>query len=102
MEKIDDILSKCLVCKNVCIDSRKAEHGDFFVALQGKNRNGNQYAKDAIEKGAKYALIDQEEYKLGDQYILVENALETLQNMARRHRESLSQLVCIAIVGSQW
>ena len=100
MEKIDDILSKCLVCKNVCIDSRKAEHGDFFVALQGKNRNGNQYAKDAIEKGAKYALIDQEEYKLGDQYILVENALETLQNMARRHRESLSQLDCIAIVGS--
>ena len=44
---------------NVNTDTRKIEKDNVFIALKGENFNGNVYAKDALEKGASIAIIDE-------------------------------------------
>jgi UDP-N-acetylmuramoyl-tripeptide--D-alanyl-D-alanine ligase len=73
----------------VSTDSRKITPGCIFFALKGDNFNGNKYAKEALSKGAILAIIDEKEYYLPDKTILVNNVLETLQDVARLHRRKL-------------
>jgi UDP-N-acetylmuramoyl-tripeptide--D-alanyl-D-alanine ligase len=80
-------------------DSRKIEAGCIYFALSGENFDGNQFAEEAIQKGAAYAVIDDEKFKKSDQYIVVENTLETLQGLARYHRSQLNYPI-IGITGS--
>jgi UDP-N-acetylmuramoyl-tripeptide--D-alanyl-D-alanine ligase len=84
----------------VVTDSRKLTQDCFFVALKGKNFDGNQFALEAIEKGAKYALVDRPEIaKKNDRLILVENTLQSLQELACYHRKKLKAKI-IALTGS--
>src|SRR5690554_2922463 len=83
----------------VTTDSRKIEEGCLFFALKGINFNGNKYAEEAINKGAVYAIIDEEEYVIGDKTILVENVLATLQELANYHRQKLG-IPVIGFTGS--
>ena len=55
---------------NVSTDSRIIENGCLFFALKGENFNGNKFAESALEKGASFAIIDEEQYKKSDQTIL--------------------------------
>jgi UDP-N-acetylmuramoyl-tripeptide--D-alanyl-D-alanine ligase len=71
----------------------------MFFALKGENFNGNKFASDAIKKGAKYAIIDQIEYKESENYILVDDVLKTLQDLASYHRNYL-KIKIIALTGS--
>ena len=84
---------------NVITDSRKIETGCLFFALKGENFNGNKFAAQAIEKGAAYAIIDEADFQQGEQYILVEDVLTTLQKLARHHRQQFA-IPVIAITGS--
>lgn len=84
---------------NVITDSRKIEAGCLFFALKGERFNGNSFAADAIEKGAAFAIIDEPEFAIGEQFILVENVLEALQGMANFHRKQF-QIPVIGITGS--
>jgi len=80
----------------ICIDSRKVESGCIFFALKGDNVDGNKYASQAIADGASYAVIDDKDMLDGGQMILVEDVLETLQQLATYHREQLKiPLICI-------
>lgn len=84
----------------VVTDSRKLTQDCFFVALKGENFDGNQFALEAIEKGAKYALVDRPEIaKKNDRLILVENTLQSLQELACYHRKKLKAKI-IALTGS--
>lgn len=83
----------------VCTDTRKLSAGCLFFALKGDNFNGNLFAKKAIEAGAAFVVIDENQTEMNGQYILVQNVLETLQNLASYHREQLN-IPIIAIVGS--
>src|ERR1700712_712600 len=80
-------------------DTRKIIKGGIFFALKGASFNGNHYAKKAIDEGAAYAVIDEENYTIKDKTILVENVLETLQHLARHHRKQFN-IPFIAITGS--
>lgn len=71
----------------VCTDTRELKRGCLFFALSGPNFNGNKFAKQAIENGAALAVIDDPNYQLSDQYILVNDALSTLQHLANYHRK---------------
>lgn len=71
----------------------------MFVALKGDNFNGNKFALSAIENGAKFAIIDEVEYQIDERFILVENTLETLQNLANYHRNQLN-IIIIGLTGS--
>lgn len=71
----------------------------MFFALKGENFNGNTYTKQAITKGAKYTVIDDEEYNTSPKTILVNNVLQTLQELASYHRNYLN-IPIIALTGS--
>ncbi len=100
MANITDILSKCLSSKNVCIDSRKLERGDFFVALMGSHTSGNQFVRQALNQGASYALIDDPSINIDDRCILVDDALKTLQEIATEYRRLLKNMTVLCIAGS--
>lgn len=83
----------------VSTDSRNSTPNCIFFALKGDNFNGNIYAKDALEKGAAYAIIDEEAYVSSERTILVENVLETLQKLANYHRKQLN-IPIVSLTGS--
>ena len=84
---------------SVCTDTRKLQKDDIFFALKGDNFNGNIYAEQALEKGAKYVIIDEEQYNTSTETILVTNTLKTLQALASHHRTYLN-IPIVALTGS--
>jgi UDP-N-acetylmuramoyl-tripeptide--D-alanyl-D-alanine ligase len=83
----------------VTTDSRATSNGGLFFALKGESFNGNSFAKTALDNGASFAIIDEAEYKLDDRYIVVDDVLITLQNLAHHHRQSLT-IPVIGITGT--
>ncbi|NNK83444.1 MAG: UDP-N-acetylmuramoyl-tripeptide--D-alanyl-D-alanine ligase [Flavobacteriaceae bacterium] len=83
---------------SICTDTRKISKNCIYFALKGENFNGNAFAFEALEKGAKYAVIDDEKYK-NPNCVLVDNVLETLQKLANYHRKYLKTKI-IALTGS--
>jgi UDP-N-acetylmuramoyl-tripeptide--D-alanyl-D-alanine ligase len=71
----------------------------MFFSLKGENFDGNKFAKQAINAGAKYAIIDNQNFHIESQTILVDNVLETLQELATYHRDYLGTKI-IALTGS--
>lgn len=84
---------------SVQTDTRELKNGDIFFALKGPNFNGNAFAKQALEAGAAYAVIDEAAYAVSEQYLLVDDVLSTLQKLANHHRKQFS-IPFIAITGS--
>src|SRR6185436_2102584 len=84
---------------SVQTDTRKLKPGDIFFALKGTNFNGNSFAKQAIEQGAAYAVIDEKEFEIPGKTFLVDDALKALQELAKHHREQFD-IPFIAITGS--
>ena len=114
--KVEDIVKatngKLLVgklqenCENFCTDTRKIQKGDVYVGLKGEKFNGNEYYKDALEKGAKVAVIsgikiaDEELKRYKDKTIVeVEDSLEAFGNIAAYKRE-LYHIPVVQITGS--
>ncbi|MFC5196248.1 UDP-N-acetylmuramoyl-tripeptide--D-alanyl-D-alanine ligase [Bizionia hallyeonensis] len=88
-----------LECKSVCTDTRKITQECLFFALKGDNFDGNSFAKQALENGAKYVVIDNPEFVQNHQTILVQDVLETLQKLATFHRDYLG-IPIISLTGS--
>ncbi|MCD8292967.1 MAG: UDP-N-acetylmuramoyl-tripeptide--D-alanyl-D-alanine ligase [Prevotellaceae bacterium] len=88
-------------CGGVTTDSRHTPQGSLFVALKGSNFNGNAFAAAALEKGCRYAVVDEAGYMPeGDKrYLLVDNCLEALQALARHHRRTMGTRL-LAITGT--
>lgn len=84
---------------SISIDSRRISKGCLFFALKGENFNGNAFAEDALKKGAYKVVVDEEEYVKDDNFLLVENGLKALQELAKYHRSQL-QIPIIGITGS--
>ncbi len=83
----------------ICTDTRKISKSCLFFALKGDHFNGNEFSNQAIESGAAYAIIDDSKYAVNEHFILVSDVLETLQDLARYHRNKLS-IPIIGITGS--
>ncbi len=83
----------------VCTDTRKIERDCIFFALKGENFNGNAYAAKALELGAAYAVIDEPDFKINERFILIDDVLTALQNLAQHHRRQF-HFPIIAITGS--
>lgn len=96
---IKQIHNLFLNCSKVSIDTRKIETNSLFVAIKGDRFDANTFAKEALEKGASYVIIDNSEYFIDDRTIVVENSLIALQELAKFHRHYL-KLPIIALTGS--
>lgn len=96
---IEKLYAYFLSSSEVTTDSRRVPKNSLFFALKGENFDGNKYAEQAIEKGARYVVIDDPKMKLDKRYILVENVLVTLQKLAQYHRRQFD-IPVFAISGS--
>lgn len=83
---------------SVGTDSRQVEVGQLFVALKGANFDGNQYAAEAIEKGAAAALVSDPTLK-GFSAVLVEDTRLALGQLARHWRNQF-KMPLVAVTGS--
>jgi len=97
--KIEDLYQLYLQHPSVETDTRKLKQGDIYFALKGPNFNGNSFAQKALEQGASYGVIDEEAYVVDDRTILVKDSLETLQLLAKHHRQQFT-IPFIAVTGS--
>lgn len=96
---IEQLYSQFLLSRKVSTDTRKIEPGSIFFALRGPNFNANAFADEALSKGATLAVIDDATFERSGKTMLVTDALETLQNLARHHRNQL-KIPVIGLTGS--
>lgn len=83
----------------ISTDTRHIKENSIFFALKGANFNGNTFADQALESGAAYVVVDEAEVIKGEQYILVEDVLRSLQDLALYHRQHL-HIPVIGITGT--
>lgn len=88
-----------LRCKSITTDTRKITEDSLFFALKGDNFDANTFTEEALQKGAKYVVIDNIKYHIDDRTLLVDNTLKTLQDLAQYHRNYL-KLPIISLTGS--
>jgi UDP-N-acetylmuramoyl-tripeptide--D-alanyl-D-alanine ligase len=83
----------------ISTDSRQIDKNTIFFALKGPVFDANDYALEAIEKGAALAVVDKKDLPDTPGLIKVENVLESLQTLARFHRSTL-KIPVIGITGT--
>tara|TARA_B100001063_G_scaffold47822_1_gene41692 strand:- start:2 stop:1348 length:1347 start_codon:yes stop_codon:yes gene_type:complete len=86
------------VIKGVSIDTRNIKKDELFFAIKGSNFDGNDYANEALNKGACAAIIDNP-YISNNQKILVPNVKSALGELARLWKSKLPSQI-IAVTGS--
>ena len=98
---IKDLHNKFLECSSIVdIDSRSIREGSMFFAIKGDNFDGNEFVDEALNKGAKYAIVDSDSVNIDNSKILrVKDSLGTLQKLATFHRTKTNSIV-IALTGS--
>jgi len=104
--QITDLYQLYLRHPSIQTDTRKIRKDDLFFALKGPNFNGNQFAKEALAKGAAYAIIDELPENIDEKIIHVHDVLTALQDLALHHRSQFlfstsgKQIPFIAVTGS--
>jgi UDP-N-acetylmuramoyl-tripeptide--D-alanyl-D-alanine ligase len=81
------------------IDSRSIKAGDMFIALRGENFDGHDFIDKAIEHGAVLVITEKDLKGCGIPYILVEDSLKALQEIARHYRSKF-HIPFVAVTGS--
>ncbi len=98
-ESMNKLFELFYECSGVSTDTRKIEKDSLFIALKGANFNGNEFAVTAILQGAKYAIVDEIEFKTNENIFLVDDALKFLQQLGNYHRTKF-KIPIIGITGS--
>ena len=96
---IQNLYQNYLKTGKVSTDTRQITPGSIFFALKGEKFNANQFAEEALAKGAQLAVIDEAVFAKDNRYVVVENVLKTLQQLARYHRDQLT-IPVIGLTGS--
>jgi UDP-N-acetylmuramoyl-tripeptide--D-alanyl-D-alanine ligase len=97
--EMNALYQKYLESGKVSTDTRQITPGSIFFALKGDRFDANEFAAQALEKGAAYVVIDNARYKTDDRCILVDDVLDTLQKLARHHRDHL-KIPVVGLTGS--
>lgn len=96
---IKNLYNKFKESGKISTDTRKITRGSVFFSLRGEKFNANEFAAEAIEKGASNAVVDEPKWVKDDRYILVKDTLEALQQLAQYHRDQL-KIPVLALTGS--
>ena len=91
-------------CENFCTDTRKIQKDDIYVGIKGEKFDGNEYYEEALEKGAKVAIISGIDVKNPEKFtnktiILVEDSLIAFGQIAA-YKRSLYNIPVIQVTGS--
>ncbi|GAB6170361.1 UDP-N-acetylmuramoyl-tripeptide--D-alanyl-D-alanine ligase [Clostridium carnis] len=89
---------------NLCIDTRKIQKNNIYLAIKGENFNGNGFVKEAFDKGASIAIVDEvlfdkEALKEKGIVIKVDSTLEALLKLANYYRNKLKVKI-VGVTGS--
>lgn len=99
MMDIEKLYRKYRESGKVSTDTRQILPGSVFFALKGDKFNANEFAAEALAKGASAVVVDEAKYAIDDRYFLVDNSLEALQKLARHHRDQL-KIPVVGLTGS--
>ena len=85
----------------VSTDSRQAQPGTLFFALNGPSFRGAAFAGQALEKGARHAVVDDAALAAADpiRFTYAADPLAALQQLAREHRRRF-RIPVLAVTGS--
>ncbi len=97
--RIEELYELYKISYKVVKDTREDVKNALYFSLKGESFNGNKYALAAVENGANYAIIDEDEYQVDDRLILVDDVLTCLQQLATYHRKQLN-IPILALTGS--
>ncbi len=97
--RIEELYGLYKLSYRVVKDTRDDVKDAMYFSLKGESFNGNEYALDAVNKGANYAIIDEAKYGVNDRLILVDDVLTCLQELATYHRKQLN-IPILALTGS--
>ena len=95
---LHEIDPQMIINQSPVINSKKASKDHFFVAFVGSQVDGHDYVKEAIELGAKFALVSK---SVSAPHILVADVGQALTDLAIYLRVKLSDLKVVGITGSQ-
>lgn len=89
---------------SICIDTRKIEKNNVYLAIKGENFNGNKFVLEAFEKGASVAIIDEVLFDLNNRdnletVIKVQDTEKALLQLAHYYRKKLG-LKIVGVTGS--
>ena len=89
------------VVTGVTTDSREVKAGDIFFSIKGERFNGEDFAQDAITKGAVAAVVSNNfKDNLNGNLIKVDDTVKALGKFASFHRANLKNTKVIAVTGS--
>ncbi|MGE5598996.1 MAG: UDP-N-acetylmuramoyl-tripeptide--D-alanyl-D-alanine ligase, partial [Bacteroidota bacterium] len=88
------------ICGRVCLDSRRVQPGDLFVAIPGERFDGHAFVADAVSSGAAAVLVSRPvPIPPGTGAVLVGDTVRALGALARYHRRRFA-LPVVAVTGS--
>ena len=97
---IKEIYSIFKNSSGISTDTRTIKNDSIYFALKGPSFNGNDFAREALEKGAKLSVVDDESLDgISDRIMLVKDSLDALQKLAIYHREKLN-IPFVGLTGS--
>jgi UDP-N-acetylmuramoyl-tripeptide--D-alanyl-D-alanine ligase len=99
MITIEELYDQFLACTGLSTDTRAIAQDSLFVALKGPNFNANTFAAEALEKGARFAVVDDPSAVIDGRFLLVPDGLKALQQLATHHRRQFD-LPVIGITGT--
>ena len=86
------------VITSICTDSRETEAGSLFAAIRGEKTDGHEYIEKAFTPGGVTALCERIPENLGGSFIVVEDTVAALGNIAAHYRRT--DLKVIGVTGS--
>jgi len=99
-ETIKKLYSSYISSSGISTDTRNIKESSIYFSLKGSNFNGNDFALEALSKGAIMSVVDDLSLKgKSDKFFFVEDVLSTLQTLAIHHRDNLN-IPVIGITGS--
>src|SRR5690606_34797886 len=100
--RLRDVAPDAPLC-GLSIDTRALNAGQAYLALRGERFDGHDFLAQARDAGAALLIADRADAAPADApVLLVDDALEALQQLAARWRDRLAQagVRVIAITGS--
>ncbi|MBW2649276.1 MAG: UDP-N-acetylmuramoyl-L-alanyl-D-glutamate--2,6-diaminopimelate ligase, partial [Deltaproteobacteria bacterium] len=82
---------------DICCDSRKCRERSVFVAIAGAEFNGHDFVRDAVKRGARYIVHDEENISTEPEavFIRVKDSRLALGRLAKNFYGNPSHDVCL-------
>ena len=96
--QLHEISESTMIDQVPIINSKNATKDSFFVAFEGQQVDGHNFVTEAINLGAKFALVSK---PVSEPHILVADTGKALIDLAIYIRSKLPELKIVGITGSQ-